>query len=140
MLAIHISLLTAEEHFELLSTANVCCDNLGTIHTFSRKYARISSSAKNNDILRVLRKIQSLSKLAPNLSHVKAHQDEVEIRCTVDIEAKLNVFCDRRAKQVLRRVVATGMNHPATFSLPLESAGVIIDNEKQTADVAKELK
>lgn len=66
MLAIHILLLTAEEHFEIFSHANVCCDNLGTIHTFSRKYARISSSAKNNDILRVLRKIQSQSKLAPN--------------------------------------------------------------------------
>lgn len=140
MLAIHILLLTAEEHFELFSPANVCCDNLGTIHTFSRKYARVSSSAKNNDILRVLRKIQSKSKLAPNLSHVKAHQDDRLRYDSLSIEAKLNVFCDKRAKQVLRRAAAAGVDHPATFSLPLESAVVIIDNEKQTADVAKELR
>lgn len=76
MLAIYILLLTAEEHYEILSNANIFCDNLGTIHTFSAKYARVSSSAENSDILRVLRKIQSLSKLAHKLSHVKVHQDD----------------------------------------------------------------
>ena len=141
MLAIHIILLTVEEHFgESLSNANIFCDNLGTIHKFSTKYARVSSSAKNNDILRVLRKIQSTSALAHKLSHVKAHQDDMLRYDALSLEAKLNVNCDGRAKQVLRKAANSSALHPNTVHLPLEAAVVVINEEKQTADFAKDLR
>ncbi len=134
MLAIHVILLTVEEHFgESLSNANIFCDNLGTIHKYSTKYARVSPPAKNNDILRVLRKLQSTSALAHKLSHVKAHQDDKLRYDALSLEENLNVNCDSRATQVLRRAVNTLAMHPSTLYLPLEAAVVVINEEKQTA-------
>ncbi len=83
-----ILLITTEEHYGVtLSNANILCDNKGTIHTFSRQYDRVPGSTKNNDILRVLRKIQSVSALAHKLSHVKAHQDDVSGYDCLSLEA-----------------------------------------------------
>eukprot|EP00985_Skeletonema_marinoi_P026241 scaffold20202_cov139-Skeletonema_marinoi.AAC.1 len=77
MLALHLLLLTAEEYYQQsLTDANIFCDNKGTIQTFSKEHRRIPAGAKNNDILRVLRRIQTTSKLAHKLQHVKAHQDD----------------------------------------------------------------
>ena len=141
MLAIHLILLTLEEHYGVtLSNANIFCDNKGTILTFSRKYDRVPGAAKNNDIFRVLRKIQTVSALAHKLSHVKAHQDDSLGYDCLDLEARLNVDCDFRAKAAIKRAVADFSSHPVTLSLPLESAVVIIDGIKQTADLAKDLR
>lgn len=132
-----------EEHYGVtLSNANIICDNKGTIHTFSRKYDRVSGSAKNNDILRVLRKIQiqSVSALAHKLSPVKAHQDDVSGYDCLSLEAKLNVDCDLRAKAAIKRALEDFSSHPVTLSLPLETAVVVIDGIKQTADLAKDLR
>jgi endonuclease/exonuclease/phosphatase family metal-dependent hydrolase len=142
MLAIHLLLLTIEEHYgEELSNANIFCDNKGTIHTFSKEYKRVSNTAKNNDILRTLRRIQQLSSLTHKLNHVKAHQDDTSRYDNLSLESKLNVDCDKRAKQAIRNAVEEGVDYSqATSTLPMEAAAVYINGIKQTSDLAKELR
>lgn len=71
---------------------------------------------------------------------MKAHQDDSLGYDCLDLEARLNVDCDFRAKAAIKRAVADFSSHPVTLSLPLESAVVIIDGIKQTADLAKDLR
>ena len=60
---------------------------------------------------------------------------------SLDLEARLKVDCDSRAKAAIKRVVENlSLAHPVTLSLPLEAAVVVIDGVKQTADFAKELR
>lgn len=50
MLAIHLILLTVEEHYgEVPAVANIFCDNKGTICTFSKEHKRkrVPAAAKN---------------------------------------------------------------------------------------------
>ena len=143
MLAIHIILLTLEEHCEgMEASSNLFCDNKGTIQTFSKNYQRVPSNAKNSDVLRVLRRIQSMSKLRHKLKHVKGHQDDILRNIhSLDLEAHLNIDCDRRAK----RAVATAVHQrkarrDVIYRLPLEAAALYIEGEKQTTDIASSLR
>ncbi len=58
----------------------------------------------------------------------------------LDLEARLNVDRDLRAKAAIKRAVENLSSHPVTLSLPLEAAVVVLDGVKQTADLAKELR
>jgi sentrin-specific protease 1 len=142
MLALHLLLLTAEEYYQQsLTDANIFCDNKGTIQTFSKEHRRIPAGAKNNDILRVLRRIQTTSKLAHKLQHVKAHQDDNVPFRLLSLDAKLNFECDLRAKHAVQQAIADDASFRTTiYSLPLEQASVFFDGSKQTSDIAKELR
>ncbi len=142
MLAIHLLLLAIEEHYATaLRDARIFCDNKGSIQTFSKDYRRVKSTARNNDVLRVLRTIQQKTKLTHKLSHVSGHQDDHTRYDTLSLEAKLNVDCDIRAKRAIREYLRTREDsRPKIFRLPLETAAIYIDGVKQTADFAAELR
>jgi hypothetical protein len=142
MLAIHLVLLTMEEHYgEIPSAAKIFCDNKGTILTFSRRHKRVSSTVVNHDILRVLRQIQGKSKLHHRIQHVKAHQDEHFALHMLDLEEWLNYDCDRRAKRAIRDAWSRKMERQSIiYTLPMEAAAVYIEGEKQTTDIAKALR
>lgn len=46
---------------------------------------------------------------------------------SLSLEARLNVDCDHRAKEAIRKVMTHLSSHPVTLSLTLEAAVVIID-------------
>ena len=54
------------------------------------------------------------------------------------MEAQLNCLCDDLAKDVVIDGMLNGVNE--THQLPLESAWVIIDGQKQTSDVTRGLR
>lgn len=142
MLAIHLVLATMEEHYGEIPTASqIYCDNKGTIQTFSRKHKRVSATVANNDILRVLRRIQGKSKLHHRIQHVKAHQDDHFDLHMLDLEEQLNYNCDLRAKRAVKNACSRkGERSSTIYSLPMESAAVYIEGEKQTTDIAKALR
>ena len=60
MLAIHLILHAVEQFYHSEGKGNaIYCDNKGAIYTFSKKHKRVSAGSKNNDIQRVLRRVQS---------------------------------------------------------------------------------
>lgn len=142
MLAIHLLLLTAEEYYERpLTDARIFCDNRATILTFSKEHHRVSAGAKNNDILRVLRRIQATSKLAHKLNHVKAHQDDHLPLSALTLASQLNCSCDRRAKEAVQKAIQEEtLTRTTIYRLPMEAAAVFINGIKQTFDLAKELR
>jgi hypothetical protein len=142
MLAIHLILLTVEEHYGAVPTAaNIFCDNKGTILTFSKEHKRVPTAATNNDVLRVIRRLPSQSKLFHRTSHVKSHQDDHQHYSLLTIQSKLNCECDTRAKRAIYNAATRRLERSSIiYILPMESAAVFIDGEKQTNDLAKELR
>ena len=99
MLAIHLFILTIEEHYMVSGDINkVLCNNLGAIYTFKRPSQRVTSRAKNADVQRVLRRIQGLMTSTLDSKHVCAHQDGIKRRSALSIKAQLNCRCDNLDK------------------------------------------
>ena len=141
MLAIHLFILTIEEHYMVSGDINkVLCNNLGAIYTFKRPSQRVTSRAKNADVQRVLRQIQGLMTSTRDSKHVCAHQDESKLRSALSIESQLNCRCDDLAKAAVCEAMTEVAGPSQEYILPLENICVFIDDVKQTTDVAEDLR
>ena len=139
MLAIRLLLLAVEEyHNSYGDGTRIYCDNKSALFTFSSNKDRIASGSKHADIRRVLRTIRRRSRSNFLQQHVRAHQDIGRQRRHLSLEARLNCLCDDLAKGVVVDGLLNGLNE--THQLPLESAWVIIDGQKQTSDVTRGLR
>ena len=143
MLAIHIFLHAVEKYFHAHGGSNsIYCDNKGAIYTFAKQHKRVSAGIKNNDILRVLRRVQHSMASSHSHTHVKAHQDDARNRNSLLLPAQLNCHCDDLAKAAVIEAVfdrtygGIGLPQP----LPLEVARVYIAGNKQTTDLSKALR
>ena len=139
MLAVHLLLLATEQLYRVTgSNTQVLCDNKGALTTFARKEKRIPPARRNSDIRRVIRNIQSRTKSAHLLRHVRAHQDDSVSRRQLSLEARLNCICDDLAKDAL----VEESHHPqaAATDLPCERARVLIDGKKATSDLGDDMR
>ncbi len=124
-------------------TATRCmhCDNKGALRQASHKRRRVRTGTKHADLIRNLRYIKGKYRFDVTYLHVKAHQDDMIAYEDLPLVEQLNVMCDLLAKQAVQRAYESATPRLAEHQLlPNEQAALIIENSKQTTDVASALR
>ena len=117
----------------------VSCDNIGALHTVTKKSKQAQASSSNADLRRALREVNRRARNTYSLEHVKGHQDRTATAEDLSLEARLNVECDKMTKEAVRGSITRELRDKAQ-QLPLEKACVFIAGRKQTSDPKNGLK
>ena len=80
----------------------VSCDNMGVLHTFSKKSNRVPASNSNAVIRRVLREGNRRGHNKYSLEHNKRHQDITARFEDLSLEAQLNVENNKMANEAVK--------------------------------------
>ena len=138
LVALHTFMFALVSYYQTgTGSGKMCCDNIGALNQANWKRKRVKTGAKQSDLLRALRTIQSHSVLDFQYEHVRGHQDDHKKWEHMTLEEQLNFDCDLLAKAAGRRALVGGAAaRPEVQLLPLEKAAVVVDNTKLTTDVA----
>ena len=143
MVAMRIFLLVAEDYYRAFlreQTGNtVSCDNMGTLHTSAKKSKQVPASSSDADIRRALREVNRRPHNRFSLEHVRGHQDRTARFEDLLLEARLNVECNKIAKEAVKGSTTRELRDKRQ-QLPLEKTCVFIAGRKQTLDPKKDLK
>jgi hypothetical protein len=139
--ALHTLLLALKRYFRIdLKQSKICCDNISALRRSEQRRRRVKTGAAQADLLRVLRTLTYCNELQLRYEHVDAHQDRKKLWWQLTLEEQLNCVCDDLAKKAVRRSFATPLPREGPYILPMEKAAVIINGEKLTSDVSKEVR
>ena len=128
-----------QQHGKVGKGNRVLCDNNGTLTTFDKKDKKIPAASSNANVMRALRELDRRSSARYKLEHVKGHQDRNKKLESLTLEARLNVKCNKMAKQAVRASVKPGMG-PSSQTLLLEKCSVFVGGEKQMSDPKEVIK
>ena len=118
MLAIHLILYTTKEYYGVTRGNIIICNNKGTLYTFEKKSKQIPAGAKNNNVQRVLRQVESkMKRIHLLLHHVKAYQDDNTKRLDLSLEAQLNCYYKERAKLAVIDGIMDGVETRQTLPI-----------------------
>ena len=140
LLALYAIIATVHEYFKLTETSGVIIgDNQGALGQAHQKKKRVTPSEKQTDIIRAIRAAKHHSQGAKlEKRWVKSHVDDLKQWKELTIEEQLNTICDELAKAAVREGTED-RRLTSSRLLPYESAAIVINGEKLTDGMSKEL-
>jgi hypothetical protein len=140
--ALHSLILAlANYHNVQIASGKICCDNISALNQASKSRKRVRSGIKHSDLQRAIRTYKHKATMALKYEHVRAHQDDLKPWSMLTLTEQLNVICDELAKgAVLRYLSDTTQEGRRTQLLPLEKVAIVINGEKLTTDVGREVR
>ena len=140
LLALYATTATAHTFFNLNKTSGVIIgDNQGALGQAHRKHKRVTPSSSQTDIIRAIRSAKyRCPETKLEKRWVKSHVDDLKAWRELSLDEQLNTMCDELAKEAVR-CGTEDRRLDSKRLLPYESAAIVINGEKITDGMAKEM-
>jgi hypothetical protein len=142
LVSLHTLILALATFYNVQTiSGRICCNNILALKQASKTRKRVRSGIKHSDLQRAIRTCKCKVTMALKYEHVRAHQDKIKPWSMLTLAEQLNVICDELAKgAVLRYLSDVTQEGRESQLLPLEKAAIVINGEKSTTNVGRDVR